>query len=581
MKLLFTLLGLAVPMMPVLAQVFTEGNRPTGAPFATRSPVMARHGMAATSHPLASQVAIDVLKQGGNAVDAAIAANATLGLMEPTGCGVGGDLFALVWDPKTARLYGLNASGRAPQGLTLEMLRTRVQALGADAIPYWGPLPVSVPGAVDGWFTLHGRFGHLPMSDVLAPAIRYAHEGFPVTPVIAAGWAANLRRFEQVQHLIGDDNWRRTYLLDGRAPQEGAVFRNPDLARTYEHLARVGRDGFYKGTLADVMEAYMRRVGGYLRKEDLAAHTSMWVEPLHTTYRGYQVYELPPNGQGLSVLQMLNLLESWDLKAAGFGSADHLHLMAEAKKVAFEDRARFYADPTFADVPVAELLSDAYTAERRALIRRDQALQTVAHGDPERLRAGDTIYLTVADSTGMMVSLIQSNYQGLGSGLVPDGLGFMFQDRGAGFTLTEGHPNVYAPGKRPFHTIIPAFVTRDGVPFLSFGVMGGDMQPQGHVQILVNLLDFRMNVQEAGDAPRWRHDGSSSPFGGAPMTDGGTLHLEHGFSPAAIADLERRGHRVRIGQGDYGGYQAILWDPVHRVYHGASEMRKDGQVVGY
>ncbi len=573
------LLFILLATMPALAQ-HGGGDRPAGAAFATRSPVLARHGMVATSQPLASQVALDILKKGGSAVDAAIAANAALGLMEPTGCGIGGDLFAIVWDPATRRLYGLNASGRSPMGLTLDAMKA---AIGEGAsIPAWGALSVSVPGAVDGWFELHGRFGRLAMKDVLAPAIGYAREGFPVSQVIAADWQNNVARFEENQDVIEElDNFRATHLVDGRAPREGEIFRNPDLAQTYAKIAEGGREAFYRGEIADVIDAYMRRIGGPLRKEDLAAHTSTWVEPASVNYRGYDVYELPPNGQGIAALQMLNILEGYDLAAMGLGSADYLHVQAEAKKLAFEDRARFYADPAFYDAPLDGLLSKTYAAQRRALIRMDQAMQHVAHGDPRLAEGSDTIYLTVADESGMMVSLIQSNYLGLGSGLVPDGLGFMFQDRGALFTLEDGHPNVYAPGKRPFHTIIPAFVMKDGEPLLSFGVMGGAQQPQGHVQILCNLIDFGMNVQEAGDAARYSHVGSSEPTGEAQAEGGGTLYLETGIAPEVVEALRRRGHRVEVAQGFFGGYQAILWDAAHGVYHGASEMRKDGQAVGY
>lgn len=580
--------------MPAFAQ--RGGDRLIGEPFATRSPVIAQHGIAATSQPLASQVAIDILKKGGTAVDAAIAANAALGLMEPTGNGIGGDLFAIVWDPETQVVYGLNASGRSPQGLTLDELKVKLDLLAtagvvenAEQIPLWGPLPVSVPGAVDGWFELHERFGALPMADVLAPAIRYAREGFPLSQVIAYYWQNNLDRFNQEIDLILDDNWRTTYLIQAgdsmRAPVEGELFRNPDLARTLQRIAEGGRDAFYRGPIADTIDAYMRRIGGYLRKEDLAAHESAWVEPQSVTYRGVEVYELPPNGQGIAALQMLNLLEPFDLQAMGHNTAGYLHAHTEAKKLAFEDRARFYADPTFADVPLEGLLSKAYAEERRQLISMDSVLTDVRYGNPGafvpgRLEEGDTIYLTVADSSGMMVSLIQSNYVGMGSGLVPDGLGFMLQDRGALFTLEEGHPNVYAPGKRPFHTIIPAFATRDGRPFLSFGVMGGAMQPQGHVQIICNLVDFGMNVQEAGDAARYRHTGSSQPTGEA-MTGGGTLLLESGVPEEVAEQLRAMGHEVEMTKGGFGGYQAILWDAEHGVYHGATEMRKDGMVAGY
>ena len=571
--LAFSLIG----SMDAVAQA-AGGDRIAGAPFATRSQVIAPHGMAATSHPLASQIAIDVLKKGGSAVDAAIAANAALGLMEPTGCGPGGDLFAIVWDPESQRLHGLNASGRSPLGLSYDEVVAKVAP--AETLPPRGAITVSVPGAVDGWFTLHDRFGTLPMAELLAPAIAYAREGFPVTQSIALDWKDNVEAILGSAATIEEiDNFRSTYLLDGRAPVEGEMFRNPDLARTYEIIARGGRDAFYEGEIADALDAYMRRIGGYLRKEDLAAHTSTWIEPVSTNYRGYDVFELPPNGQGIAALQMLNILEGFDLAAMGHNSADYLHVHAEAKKLAFADRARFYADPDFYDVPVDRLISKEYAADRRPLIDMQQALEEVDHGDP-RLLHGDTIYLTTADSTGMMVSLIQSNFLGLGSGLVPDGLGFGLQNRGQLFSLEPGHPNVYEPGKRPFQTIIPAFIMRDGEPYMSFGVMGGPMQPQGHVQIVTNIVDFGMNLQEAGDAARYRHEGSSQPTGSV-MVDGGVLHVESGVSAEVVEELRRRGHDVVVSSNHYGGYQAILWDAENGVWIGASEMRKDGHAVGY
>jgi gamma-glutamyltranspeptidase / glutathione hydrolase len=534
--------------------------------------------MAATSQPLASEAAVGILKKGGSAVDGAIAANAVLGLMEPTGCGPGGDLFAMVWDPRDRTLHGLNASGRAPLGQTLDELTGSLG--GRASIPEFGGLSVSVPGAVDGWFTLHSRFGTLSMEEVLRPAIEYAERGFPLSAVIAFDWAMNLDRFrrheEQIEELA---NLRATFAPGGKAPLHGDVFRNPDLAATYRLLASGGRDAFYIGPIAKSIDAYMRRIGGPIRSADLARHRSEWVDPVSVDYRGYEVYELPPNGQGVAALQMLRILEGFDLARLGFGTADYLHLQTEAKRLAFEDRARYYADPDFCAAPLSELLSRRYAEKRRASIRLDQAQRTVSHGAPE---TGDTVYLTVADQSGMMVSLIQSNYLGMGSGLMPDGLGFVLQNRGCLFALDPLHANAYAPGKRPFHTIIPAFVLRHGAPFLSFGVMGGAMQPQGHAQILANIIDFGMNVQEAGDAPRTRHFGSSQPTG-TPADGTGTLILESGFDPVIRADLEARGHRVRIAEGDegMGGYQAIQWDPGRRVYFGASEMRKDGTVVGY
>ncbi len=556
------------------------GDRIIGAPFATRAPAVGVHGMAATAHPLATLVALDILKAGGSAVDAAIAANAALGLMEPVGNGVGGDLFAIVWDPETAQLYGLNASGRSPQGRSLEDLRARLGDAGG--IPAVGTLPVTVPGAVDGWFELHGRFGRLPMAEVLAPATRYAREGFPMTQLIAYYWERNMaifeRRFEDGPWLEEFDNARATYLIDGAAPAEGQLFRNPDLANTYDMLAQGGRDAFYRGPLAQTMADYFARIGGDLTMADFAAHDSEWVEPVSVNYRGYDVYELPPNTQGVAALQMLQILEGFDLASMGPG-ADALHLMVEAKRLAFEDVARYYADPAFADIPLEWLISDEYAAQRRALISMDRAMTDVQPGEAA-LQDGDTTYLTVADENGMMVSLIQSNYRGMGSGLVADGLGFMFQDRGQLFSLEDGHANVYAPGKRPFHTIIPAFVMRDGAPLMSFGLMGGDMQPQGHVQVLVNIIDFGMNLQEAGDAARFRHAGSSTATGGV-ATGVGEVELESGYGEDVRAVMEERGHVPVDGNGGFGGYQAIWRDPDTGVYFGASEMRKDGMAAGY
>jgi gamma-glutamyltranspeptidase / glutathione hydrolase len=555
-----------------LALVWWVGSgfdRITGRPEASRSEVIARTGMAATSHPLATQAALDILKQGGNAVDAAIAANAMLALMEPTGCGLGGDLFALVWDPKEARLHGLNGSGRSPASLTLAELKGR----GLTKIPSHGPLPVTVPGAVDGWFELHARFGKLPMAAVLAPAIRYAREGFPVTELIAHYWQRSVPTLEKYP------GFRETFLVDGRAPRKGEIFRNPALANTLEALARGGRDAFYRGEIARTIARYVQEQGGYLRYEDLAAHRSEWVEPISTRYRGYDVWQIGPNNQGLSVLQMLNLLEPYDLAAMGFGSTDHVHTFTEAKKIAFEDRARWFADPSFGRLPIAQLVSKAYAEERRKLLDPKKAGRSYPAGNPE-LDQGDTIYLTVADGERRMVSLIQSNYRGMGSGMTPPGLGFILQDRGELFDLTEGRPNTFAPAKRPFHTIIPGFVTRDGKPWLSFGVMGGATQPQGQVQILLNLIDFGMNLQEAGDAPRILHDGSSEPTGEV-MTNGGRLTLEDGYPYPTIRELIARGHQVGWSVGDYGGYQAILYDATNDVYLGASESRKDGQAAGY
>jgi gamma-glutamyltranspeptidase/glutathione hydrolase len=525
--------------------------------------------MAATSQPLATQVALDILKRGGSAVDAAIAANATLGLVEPTGSGVGGDLFAIVWDNQKKELIGLNASGRSPQSLTLAHFRQ----LEVVEIPYLGPLAVSVPGAVDGWFELHNRFGKLPMADILAPAIGYAKDGFPVTEVIARGWAINAETRSEFP------GFKDIYMPAGQTPAKGQVFRNPRLAETYEQLASGGRDAFYKGDIAREIDAYMTEQGGFLRYSDLENHRSEWVTPLSTNYRGYELYELPPNGQGVVALQMLNILENYDVRAMGFGSAEYIHTLIEAKKLAFEDRAKYYADMDFYDAPLAVLISKDYGHKRSKLIAADKAADSYPAGDAV-LENGDTIYLTVADKDGNMVSLIQSNYGGMGSGMTPAKLGFMLQNRGALFSLQDGHANVFEPGKRPFHTIIPAFVMKDGKPLMSFGVMGGAMQPQGHVQIMINLIDFDMNLQEAGDAARVRHIGSSQPTDER-MTDGGTVFLESGIGEDVREQLRKLGHNIATEREDVGGYQAIYWDDQPGVYYGASESRKDGQAAGY
>lgn len=549
------------------AFVLQAQDRITGHSWATRSEVIAQNGMAATSQPLATQAALDILKKGGNAIDAAIAANAVLGLVEPTGNGIGGDLFAIIWDAKTKQLYGLNASGRSPYDLTLKYFKKN----GHEKIPSYGPLPVSVPGAVDGWFEMHGKFGSMDMQKILQPAINYARNGFPVSELIA--WymevgAQNLQRFP---------GFKEVYMPNGRTPRKGEIFKNPGLANTLDKIAKGGRDAFYKGEVAETIADYIQQLGGFLSERDLAEHTSEWVEPVSVNYRGYDVWELPPNGQGIAALQILNILEGYDIKSMGFGSKEYIHAFTEAKKLAFEDRAKFYADMDFYKTPVDRLISEEYAAERRELINLNRAGRSYPAG---ALRDGDTIYMTVADKQGNMVSLIQSNYRGMGSGMTPPGLGFILQDRGELFSLEEGHANVYEPHKRPFHTIIPAFITKDGQPWVSFGLMGGATQPQGHAQIVINLVDFGMNLQEAGDAPRILHNGSSQPTGGI-MTDGGVLQLESGIDYEVIRELVKMGHKISWNVGSYGGYQAIMWDAKNKVYYGASESRKDGQAAGY
>jgi gamma-glutamyltranspeptidase/glutathione hydrolase len=570
-----------------IAAIATNGqiDRITGKNFATRSEVLARHGMVCTSVPAATQVGIEILKRGGSAVDAAIAANATLGLMEPVSNGVGGDLFAIVYSAKENKLYGINGSGRSPLALSYEQMKAELTKLHRGTIPPTGMLPISVPGTVDAWAELHKKFGKLKLSDDLAPAIRYAEEGFPVTELIAYYWSFGPRIYKGLPGAFLE-----TYTLDGkgRTPAKGDIFKNPALARTLRLIGEKGRDAFYKSEIADNIDAFMRANGGFLRKADFEQHTSTWVEPASTNYRGYDVFELPPNGQGIAALQMLNILERFDLRAMGRNSPDTLHTMIEAKKLVWADRAKFYADPGFAKIPVAQLISKQYAAGRRKLIDPRHAAQRIEAGNPA-LDRGDTIYLCTADDEDNMVSLIQSNYRGMGSGIVVPGLGFMFQDRGQLFSMDPSHANVYAPGKRPFHTIIPGFVMKDGKPWEAFGVMGGGMQPQGHVQVLTNQIDFGLNVQEAGDASRWQHESGQEPTGtgvtesGVKVDAAGFVDLESGIPYETARELKKRGHDVRVDVGGYGGYQAIKVE-MHdgqRVYVGASESRKDGQAAGY
>ena len=544
-------------------------DRITGKMFATRSEVLATQGMVATSQPLAVQVGIDILKKGGTAIDAAIAVNATLGLMEPTGAGIGGDLFAIVWDNKEKKLYGLNASGPAPKKISLEYFHKN----NIKSIPLRGPLSWSIPGCVDGWFELHTKFGNLPMKTILEPAIKYAREGFPLSEVIAYYWESGVRRFKQYP------NFQNLFAPGGKILKKWDIFKNPDLAQTLSIIAEKGRDVFYKGEIAKAMMAYSQRVGGFFSLEDFSGYHSEWISPESAHYRGYDVWELPPNGQGIAALQMLNMLESFDLKSMGHNSTDYLHTLIEVKKIVYEDRARFYADPKFTDIPLDMLLSKEYAAQRLRYFSPERASRQIPAGD-KILEDGDTVYLTVVDRNFNAVSFIQSNYSGFGSAMVPDHLGFGLQDRGALFSLEEGHPNVIAPGKRPFHTIIPGFVTKDGEPVFSFGVMGGAMQPQGHVQVLCNIIDFGMNIQEAGDAARFRHSGSSQPHGGT-MRNGGIVNLEKGILPEVIRELVRKGHLITPAIGPYGGYQGIWIDTKRGILIGASESRKDGCAIGY
>jgi gamma-glutamyltranspeptidase/glutathione hydrolase len=552
----------------IILNIYSYGqDRITGKSFATRSEVVAQNGMACSSQPLATQAAIDILKQGGNAIDAAIAANAVNSVVEPMSCGIGGDLFAMVWFEKSKKLFGLNASGRSPKSLTME----KMKAMGLQKVPNRGPLPVSVPGCVDGWFELHQRFGSLPMEKILEPAIHYASQGFPVSEVISYSWK------NSAKWLTYQPGFTEVYLPGGKSPAKGEIFKNPALAKNLNLIVKEGKNAFYRGSIAKEIESFLAEHGGFLKASDLAAHTSQWIDPVSTNYRGYDVWELPPNGQGIAAIQMLNILGDFEIQKMGFGSKEYFHLLIEAKKLAYEDRAKYYADPAFNKIPVDKLISKKYAADRRKLIDPSKASTSF---EPGNLEDGDTIYLTVADKDGNIISLIQSLYSSFGSGMVPVKLGFALQNRGELFTFEEGHFNQYAPGKRPFHTIIPSFVTKNDEPYLSFGVMGGSMQPQGQVQVLVNIIDFGMGIQEAGDAPRIRHRGSSQPTG-SKMTAGGYIHFESGFSIETIRELIKMGHDMRQSVGGFGGYQAIKIDRENKVYYGASESRKDGQAAGY
>lgn len=571
MRLAPLLLAVAFALFAV--PLIVSAERPTSvAGKAGRSVTMAPHGMVATSHPLAAQVGLDVLRKGGNAIDAAIATNAAMGVMEPTSCGIGGDLYAIVWDAKTQKLYGLNASGRAPKKATCRWFKEH----GHDFIPTSGPLSWSVPGCVDGWDELRKKFGTLGFKELLEPAAKYAEAGVPVPEVIAGHW----RSVEKMK----DAGMRETFLIgDGgrrHSPRAGEVFKNPALARSLRSIADGGRDAYYKGDIAAKIVALSDKVGGLFSAADFAEHKSEWVEPVKASYRGYDVWEIPPPGQGIAALQMLNMLEPHDLTKLGPTSPDYWHLLVEAKKLAFADRAKFYTDPVFAKVPVAELISKEYAAARGKLIDPKKAMTNVPAGDP-KLSTSETIYLCVVDKDRNCVSLIQSNYAGFGSGLSAPGTGFGLQNRGTLFALDENHANRLEPGKRPFHTIIPALATKNGKPWLTFGVMGGDMQPQGHAQVLVNMIDFGMNVQQAGEAPRVEHVGSATPTGKAADANGGTIKAEYGIPDEAVAELKRRGHTVERVKTNSGGYQAILIDPATGMLHGGSEHRKDGAAVGY
>ena len=540
-------------------------DRVSGKDFVSRSEVIAQNGMVATSHPLATQIGLDILKNGGNAIDAAIAANIALGLMEPTGNGIGGDLFVILWDADSQKLYGLNASGPAPKSLSIDYFKDN----NLTKIPSYGPLPVTVPGAVDGWIKLHERFGSVKFKDLFTPTINYARNGFPITETIAFYLKSSSERFKSYP------NFKDVWMPDNNILSKGDLFKNPQLANTLEEISKSKRKSFYEGNIAKLMADFIKEQGGFLSTSDLANYHAEWVEPVSTNYRGYDVWELPPNGQGIAALQILNILENYDIKNMGLFSSDYIHHFVEAKKLAFEDRAKYYADPNFNKIDISYLISKDYAHKRMQLIDSKKSMLSI---DAGVLKDGDTIYLTTADKYGNMVSLIQSNYRGMGSGMVPPNTGFMLQDRGELFSLDVNHANALEGGKRPFHTIIPAFITKDNKPFVSFGVMGGGTQPQAHAQIVINLIDFDLNLQAAGDVARIVHTGSSQPTDEI-MTDGGLVNLESGFDLNIQNELKKYGHNIGNQTGLFGGYQAIMLKD--GIYYGASESRKDGQAAGY
>ena len=557
------------------------GDRPSGASFASRSAALGCSGAAGTAHPIATQVAIAMLKRGGSAADAAIAANACLGFMEPTSAGLGGDCYAMVWDPKQSKVVGMASSGKSPKALSLETARSRAKN---GVLPRLGAVTVSTPGALDGWWMLHQRYGKLTWAELFQPAIDYCQNGAPVPQIIGYYIKRNLVAFLKPDSGVEETaNAMHTYAPGGKAPDEYDVFRNPDLARTYRIIAEGGRDAFYDGPIAKTIDAYFKRIGGWLSSEDMREHHGEWLDPLVTNYRGVDVYGIGANTQGLATLQMLNILEQFDLREMGFQSPAAIHVQAEAKRLAYEDRARYYADPHFAKIPVEWLNSKEYAKERAKLIRPDQILLPVHPGQAPS--HGDTTYFCVADNDGLMVSQIQSNFRGMGSGLVADGLGFMFQDRGELFSLQDGHPNLYAPGKRPFQTIIPGFASKNGVPWLAFGVMGGDMQPQGQTQIILNRVDYGLDVQAAGDSPRWHHEGSSQTMGEdlAGLGPKGVLRLEAGVPAETRKALIALGWPMGASDGGFGRYECIenRRQGADRVYAAASEMRADGTALAY
>jgi gamma-glutamyltranspeptidase / glutathione hydrolase len=569
MRLSSAIALLVVSAMTILSAQL-PGDRPAGNARGTRSPVLARNGVIATSQPLASAAGLQVMQEGGNAIDAAVTAAAVLAVVEPTMTGIGGDVFALVYDGKTKQLRGLNSSGRAGSKADADMLVTN----GNKTIPGRGPYPVTVPGALAGWTELLEKHGTITLARALAPAIRYARDGFPVSEIIADQWEGSTQR------LALDPPAAAVFLPGGRAPKPGEVFRNPDLANTLEAVAKGGRDVFYKGAIAKAIASDLQARGGFVTAADLASHTADWVEPIGTNYRGYDVYEMPPSTQGFVALEMLNILEGFDIKSLGHNSAEYLHLLVEAKRIGFADRAAYLAD--FDHVPATvlkTLISKEYAAGRRKEIDPAKASSgykpgafATATSAPDAFfdgrDHGDTIYLAAADGKGNAISFINSLFSEFGAGIVVPGTGIVLHNRGNGFTLQKGHPNRLAPGKRPLHTLVPAFLMKDGKPLMPFGVMGGDNQAQAHAQVVINLVDFGMNVQDAGDAARVRHGG-----------DG--LAAEEGITAAVRAALEARGHKIRDGRGAMGGYQAVFIDPKTGVLMGGSDPRKDGLAIGW
>jgi len=556
-----------LPFFIITTLLSYSQDRITGHDFATRSEILSRYGIAATSQPLATQTAIDILRRGGNAIDAAIAANAVLCVVEPTGAGIGGDLVVLIWSAEKGRIYGLNATGRSPIALKI----THFYENDIGKIPAYGPLNLTVPGCIDGWYEMNEMLGKLSMKDILQPAINYAREGFPVSEVVAY-------QMEIETGLLAEyPNIQNVFMPGGKSPGKGEIFRNPLLAATLEKLVKGGRYEFYRGSIAKSIDFFIRSQGGFLSYNDFARYHSEWIDPVRTGYRGYDIWTVPPSGQGISALQLLNMLEGYDPKEMKYGSSYYIHILTEAKKIAFEDRAKYLSDPLFNPVPVNNLISKKYAAERRKLINEKSAAKIFESGQAEQ---GNTVYLTVADRYGNMVSLIQSNGRGMGSGMCPTGMGFVLQNRGEMFSLAKGDNNVYAPGKRPFQSLAAFFITKNNKPLASIGMTGGDMIPQGITQCIVNIIDFGMNIQEACDAPRIHHSGSSSPTGEL-MTDGGVLLLESGFRWEVIQDLVSLGHRAEWKLGGYGGFQGIMWDEKNKVWHGASDPRLDGQASGY